>query len=149
MPFEVNRAAPAFAERRLLIAAPRERVWELLAGIDDWPRWHSAVSKARLEGPLQVGTAFRWKAGGMTIDSKLAVLMPPIHIAWEGKAFGLRARHGWYLYRHPRGTIVLTAESFEGPLVHALRPLAQRMLTRTLADGLTDLRREAETASGV
>jgi hypothetical protein len=73
--------------------------------------------------------------------------MPPIHLAREGEAFGLRARHGWSLYRHPSGTVVLTAESFDGPLARLVRPLMQRTLNRALADALTDLRREAETAA--
>jgi hypothetical protein len=147
VPFQVNRGAPAFAERQVLIAAPRERVWELLAGIDDWPRWQSGVSKARLEGPLQVGTPFRWKPGGMTVASRLAAVMAPIHIAWLGKAVGVRAYHGWYLHRHTNGTMVRTAESFDGPLPRLLRPLMQRSLNRALGNALDDLRREAETSA--
>jgi uncharacterized protein YndB with AHSA1/START domain len=147
VPFEVNRDAPAFAERDALIKAPRERVWELLAGIDDWPRWQSGVSRARLEGPLQVGAPFRWKAGGMSIASELRTVTRPTHIAWQGKAPGLCALHGWYLYPHPDGTIVLTAESFEGPLARLLRPLMQRTLNRALTGALADLTREAEAST--
>ena len=144
MPLEANRNAPAFAERQVFIAAPRERVWGLLSDIDDWPRWQSGVSRARLEGPLTPGTAFRWKAGGMSITSTLDRVTPPFHIAWRGKALGLRAIHAWHLYRHPSGTVVMTAESFEGPLGRLLRPLMQRTLNRGLERGLADLKRVAE-----
>jgi uncharacterized protein YndB with AHSA1/START domain len=145
MPLEANRVAPAFAERELFMAAPRERVWEVLSGIDDWPQWQSGVSRAQLDGPLRAGTSFRFKAGGMSITSTLRKVTPPFHIAWEGKAAaGLRAVHSWHLYHHPGGTVVVTAESFEGAVARLLRPLMQRVLNRALADGLSDLKREAE-----
>ena len=83
MPIEANRVAPAFAERELFMAAPRERVWEVLSGIDDWPQWQSGVSRAQLDGPLRAGTSFRFKAGGMRITSTLRKVTPPFHIAWE------------------------------------------------------------------
>lgn len=145
MPVEVDRAAPAFAEKQAFIEAPRGRVWELLGGIDDWSRWQSGVSKARLEGPLEAGSPFRFKAGGMSITSTLSEVTPPFHIAWKGKAVGLRAIHSWHLYEQTGGTVAMTAESFDGPLARLLRPLMQRILTRALEDGLDDLRREAET----
>src|SRR5919107_5746867 len=103
MPIEVNRNAPAFAERQLFIEAPRERVWGLLSDIGDWPRWQSGVSNAQLEGPLSPGTSFRWKAGSMGIRSTLAEVTPPFHIAWDGRAVGMRAHHAWHLYPRPDG----------------------------------------------
>ena len=46
MPFDVNRTAPAVAEQRTVIEAPRERVWLVLTQIDSWPRWQKSVSRA-------------------------------------------------------------------------------------------------------
>ena len=80
----------------------------------------------------------------MSITSTLDRVTPPFHIAWRGKALGLRAIHAWHLYRHPSGTVVMSAESFEGPLARLLRPLMQRTLERALDTCLADLKRESE-----
>jgi hypothetical protein len=80
----------------------------------------------------------------MRVVSTRREVTPPTHIGWEGKTLGVRALHAWHLYAHGSGTIVNTAECFEGPLVRLLRPIWQRTLDRALDDGLADLKREAE-----
>jgi len=104
---------------------------------------HGAAGTA-FEGPLSSGTTFRWKAGRMRIASTLRKVTPPTHIGWEGKTLGVRALHAWHLYADDSGTIVNTAECFEGPLARLLRPFLQRTVDRSLDDGLADLKREAE-----
>ena len=37
--------------------------------INNWPQWQPGVTEAKLEGTLQPGTIFRWKASGITIVS--------------------------------------------------------------------------------
>jgi len=135
MPFDVNRTAPAVAEQRTVIEAPRERVWLVLTQIDSWPRWQKSVSRAHLEGALQPGSEFRWKTAGMSIASTLRLVEPPNRIGWDGHAPGIHARHLWTLESGDRGTIVRAAESFEGRLVRLLRPLMQKQLQKGLDEG--------------
>jgi uncharacterized protein YndB with AHSA1/START domain len=143
MQFEINYDAPAVAEARSLIDAPPERVWHVLTDIDAWPEWQSRVSRAQLEGPLEPGSTFRFKAG-MSIVSTLRAVEPPYRVAWEGRALGIYARHRWTLERTDGGTRVETAESFEGVLVRLLRPVMQRSLKKALDRGLAELKEDTE-----
>ena len=146
MPFDVNRTAPAVAERSAVVEAPRERVWSVLTDIDSWPQWQKSVSRARLEGALEPGSTFRWKAG-ISMVSSLRVVEAPHRVAWEGRAHGIYARHFWTLESNDGRTIVATAESFEGGLVRLLPPLMRRVLRKGLDDALSDLKAAVE-ASG-
>jgi uncharacterized protein YndB with AHSA1/START domain len=146
MAFDINHDAPAVAERETIVDAPQEAVWELLTDIDAWPEWQKSVAWTNPEGPLQPGTAFRWKGGGLTITSTLQVVESPGRVAWEGRARGLYARHVWRLERTDGGTSVATAESFEGPLARVLRPLVQRSLKKGLENGLAELKETAEAS---
>ena len=148
MPLEVDRQAPVLAKRQVLIEAPHERVWALLTDIGSWPEWQRGVSHVSIDGPIEPGTSFRWKAGGFSITSTLREVIVPSRIAWAGKAIGLRALHAWHLRSMAGGTLVETAESFNGPLTRLLKPLMQRMLDRAIDEGLEDLKREAEAPIG-
>jgi uncharacterized membrane protein len=121
MPLGINRQAPAVAERQVVIEAPVERVWAVLTDIADWGRWQRGVSEVSVHGPLEPGTSFHWKAGRFGITSTLAEVLPPWRIAWEGKTMGVRVLHAWHLRALGGGTVVETAESFDGPLAVSSR----------------------------
>jgi len=44
-----------------------------------------------LEGPLAIGSVFRWKAGGASLTSTLRVVDPPRELSWSGRTTGIRA----------------------------------------------------------
>ncbi len=73
---DINHQAPLVARKEIVIQASPESIWNLLADINAWSQWQSDVSIARLEGPLAVGSIFRWKAGGLNITSTLQVVEP-------------------------------------------------------------------------
>jgi uncharacterized protein YndB with AHSA1/START domain len=146
MPFDINRSAPAVAEHGAVVDAPPERVWFVLTEIDAWPQWQKSVSRAHLDGALEPGATFRWRAG-LSMVSTLRVVEPPHRVAWEGRARGVYARHVWTLERTDGRTLVETAESFEGTLVRALRPLMQRVLQKGLDDALSGLKAAAEASA--
>ena len=60
---EINRNAPATAEGELRIDADPSTVFSVIAAIDQWPSWNPDVKSVTVEGPVQPGMAFRWKAG--------------------------------------------------------------------------------------
>lgn len=64
---EVNKAAAAIASGEIEIRAEPEAVWDVLADIDNWPRWNPDVKEAKLMGGLRESSVFRWKAGLGTI----------------------------------------------------------------------------------
>lgn len=140
----VDLDAPVRASAEGWIAAPPERVWDVQADLRTWPRWNPAVSRIDLRGPLEPGTVFTWKAGGLPIRSVLREVDRPRRLAWSGRAPGIRAEHVWVFSEEGQGTRVETEESFSGLLPRILPGLMGRMLARSLEEGVEALRAECE-----
>ena len=143
---QIDPKAAAIAECRILINAPLHRVWQLQTEIDRWSEWNPAVRRARLEGPLAVGSVFRWKSGGTSIVSTLAQVEPMSELAWTGRSFGIRAAHTWSFRRQGKSVAVVTRESFDGWVPRLLSRAAQAMLAATLRTWLKHLKQAAESA---
>ncbi len=139
-----NFVAAAASQAQIEIAAPPQRVWELLSNIERWPRWNSLVQKSVLSGPLHPGSVFRWKSKGFAVTSTLREVTPKRRIAWTGKAFGTRAVHTWEIEESNQGTILKTAESFAGWLPRLMPRAMQRTLDETLPAWLQAIKAEAE-----
>jgi uncharacterized protein YndB with AHSA1/START domain len=140
----INENAPATCRMDMVIDAPVERVWGVIAGIDAWPTWNMDVGGAKLDGPLAVGTAFDWKAGGARIRSILHTVEEGKCIGWTGKAFGAFAVHNWTLAAVDGGTKVLVEESMEGLVVRVFRGYFRRSLEKGMGRWLEALRGECE-----
>jgi uncharacterized protein YndB with AHSA1/START domain len=141
---EVNQSAPVVASGRIDVNADPGTVWQVISAIDAWPSWNPAVKTASLHGPLTEGTRFRWKAGPGTINSTLKQVDPPHVLAWTGKTLGIKAVHVYRLEAQDGGTIVYTAESWEGPIARLLHRSMQRQLETSLRPGLERLKEESE-----
>jgi uncharacterized protein YndB with AHSA1/START domain len=126
------------------VGADPEVVWEVLTAIEDWPSWNPDVTSASLEGELTEGSRFRWRAGRATIISTLQRVERPCLISWTGKTVGLRAIHVYRLEAHGAGTLVSTAESWEGPVALAFRKRMRATLSKAVEAGLGYLKAEAE-----
>ena len=140
-----NPDAPASTDKKIRIAASPERVWEVLSQIDQWPNWLPDISKAKLNGPLQVGTTFDWTSSGMAIHSTLHTVTPQEALGWSGEAFGAFAIHNWHVKELAKGmTEVRIEESMEGWLVSVLGPILQRGLDKGTERWLKALKDVAE-----
>lgn len=115
---KIRENAAVKASVQIVIHAPPEKVWSVLADISNWPKWQRDISAAEISGPLQPGTPFNWTIGGTHITSRLALVQPNSQLAWTGKAFGAKAIHVWKLSQTAGGqTTVETDESMEGFLL--------------------------------
>jgi hypothetical protein len=141
---DVDRDAPAYAEGRIEVDAPRDVVWAVLVGFADWPTWNAGVTAVEYAGPLEPGALFRWKAGPGTIRSRVAEVDAPRAVAWTGKTVGIRAEHAWQLEETAGRTVVTTQEAWHGLVVRFLRRSLQSTLQRSTDDGLVALKAEAE-----
>lgn len=141
---EANKQAPVVGASEVEIAAAPEAVWQVLTAIDRWPSWNPQVKSASLQGDLQEGTEFRWKAGPGTIVSRLADVQAPHRIAWTGRSMGLKAIHVHTLEARDGGTLVKTEESYDGLVARLFRGRLRKMLDGALRDGLQHLKTEAE-----
>jgi uncharacterized protein YndB with AHSA1/START domain len=141
--------APVVSAHEVVIDAPIERVWELLTAVDRWPEWNPDVKSVSLDGPVERGSSFRWKAGPGTITSRVEHVEPPRVVAWSGRTLGIRAVHVWRLESRDGGTLARTEESYDGLVARVLRRSLQKMLDTSLADGASYLKAEAERTPAV
>jgi uncharacterized protein YndB with AHSA1/START domain len=141
---EINHAAPAMFSGSIRIDADPQTVFDAIADVDAWASWNSDVRSAKLGGPLQVGTVFRWKAGPSTLRSTLQVVDPPREIGWTGTTMGIRAVHVFRFEASNGGTLARSEESWEGFLAGRLKGFSQKRLERAITTVLADLKVEAE-----
>jgi hypothetical protein len=148
---EINRSAPATAAGETQIDADPQTVFSVIAAIDEWPSWNEDVRSAKLEGPLQPGTVFRWKSGPTSLVSTLQVVDPPNEIAWTGKAMTIRAVHVFRFEPKDGGTLARSEESWDGVIATLLKGYSRKTLDKGIKDDLSHLKTEAErraTADG-
>jgi uncharacterized protein YndB with AHSA1/START domain len=142
----VNSDSPVVSTHEIAIDAPIDRVWEVLTAIDRWPTWNPDVKSVSVDGPVEKGSSFRWKAGPGTITSQVEHVDRPHVVAWTGRTLGIRAVHVWRLESRDAGTLARTEESYDGLVARVLRRSLQKMLDTSLADGASYLKAEAEKA---
>ena len=141
---EINRNAPATADGELRIDADPETVFEVISGIDRWPSWNPDVRSVRVEGQVQPGTVFRWKAGPSSLTSTLRVVDPPREIAWTGTTMGIKAVHVFRFQASDGGTLARSEESWEGLMARLLKGYSRRTLDKGIRGVLAHLKTEAE-----
>lgn len=144
---DIDRKAPAVGAAETYIGSPVETVWRVLSDLEKWPDWNRSVTKIRVNGAVEAGTTFDWRAGGMRISSRLEEVDPPARIAWTGRMFGVRAVHVWELAAEGPGTRVRTRESFAGWLARLLPGTMRKALAKALEQGVAALKTEAESRS--
>jgi uncharacterized protein YndB with AHSA1/START domain len=140
----IDEGAPVSSTAEIEIAAAAEAVWEVLTDFEGWPTWNPEVKAMSIDGPVAVGTEFRWKAGPGTITSRIERVEPPLLIAWTGKTLGIRAVHFRWFEPREAATFVRTAESYEGLVSRLFRRQLQRVLDNALESGLGSLKDEVE-----
>ncbi len=127
-----------------LIEASPELVFSVISSIGDWPAWNKDVKSVSLQGSVEPGTVFRWKAGGVSLTSTLQVVDPPQEIAWTGKTMGITAIHVFRFENADGGTLARSEESWEGLIASLFKGYSGRTLDKGIASVLSDLKAEAE-----
>jgi hypothetical protein len=116
----------------------------VISAIDQWPSWNPDVKSVSVEGPVQPGTVFRWKAGPSSLVSTLQVVDPPQEIAWTGATMGIKAVHVFRFRATHGGTLARSEESWEGLLPGLLKGYSRRTLDKGIRSVLEHLKAEAE-----
>ena len=141
---EINRNAPATAEGELQIHADPQTVFSVISALDQWPSWNPDVRSVQVEGPVQPGTVFRWKAGSSSLTSTLQVVDRPSELAWTGTTMGIKAVHVFRFQASDGGTLARSEESWEGLLASLLKGYSRRTLDKGIRSVLAHLKAEAE-----
>lgn len=140
----IDHQAALQARKEINIDAPVETVWAAITDIDRWSNWQPTVSFSKLDGNLEVGVTFKWKAMGLNILSVIQELEPPGKIAWTGKSLGMRAIHIWNFTAAEKHTQVTTLESLSGWFPKLLKLFDPDFLGKSLSNSLQILKAEAE-----
>jgi hypothetical protein len=66
---DINTDAPVITRDEIHISADMQTVWNIQTNVTDWPSWQPDVDGAESDGPLNVGSVFRWQTAGLDITS--------------------------------------------------------------------------------
>jgi uncharacterized protein YndB with AHSA1/START domain len=134
------------------IAAPCERVWELVADHEAMPRWFPAreVIRRRPGSPCADGEGARRviRIWGLAVEEAVTVFKPPERLETKMLAGAPLSEHRSELVLQPvaGGTHVRWCVRLH-PRIPGTARLIERVLTRTLRKGLEGLRRAAEQSA--
>jgi hypothetical protein len=146
--FSADRKAPVFAAGEIEVVAPAQLVWDVVAQVEDWPKWNAGITEVSLDGPITPGTTFSWKAGRSKITSTFREVNPPHTVGWTGKTFGVKATHVWEIRPSSGGVTLRTEESWRGVLAGFLRKKLNTMLAEAVQKSLDNTKAEAERRAG-
>jgi carbon monoxide dehydrogenase subunit G len=141
---QIDGAAPVQARAELLVEAPQSQAWALLTNISEWSRWNPGVNRVVVEGPIAEGTEFRWRAGRLSIASRLVVVEPERRFVWTGRTLGMDAVHVWEFEGRGEEVLVRTEESLDGTLARWFQGRLQGTVQRTLDESLRLLSSECK-----
>jgi len=140
----VDKNAPLYAKKEVIINASAEKIWKIQTDINKWPSWQKDVTEAKLKGELKKGTEFSWKAKGMNINSTIEEVEPKNKIGWSGKSFGMSAVHIWYFEKTGDKTKVISEESLSGTFPKLIKLIKPNFLEQSLEKSLKKLKTQAE-----
>ena len=125
---QADTNAPVFATGEVEVAADPDTVWAVMADIGRWPSWNPDIKAATVQGPVQPGSSFSWKAGPGTIRSTFQVVQRPTELSWTGRTMGIGAIHVYQLrasdqaarphHRPAQGVLERPAGSAAAPTFH-------------------------------
>lgn len=102
----------------LAMEASRHAVWNRLVRATEWPNWYPNSSDIRLldteSDTLAMGTRFRWKTFGVTIQCTVEEFQPEERLAWSSNSRGMSVYHAWLITPQAQGCHVLTEETQHG-----------------------------------
>ncbi|MGP6088535.1 SRPBCC family protein [Antarctobacter jejuensis] len=138
--FDIDTSAPAIGRADIAIDAPIRAVWSVLADLADWPEWNSGVDWISNRVPAQRGTCFEWRAGGLTLQSRLEAVSEPYLLGWSTSGPLFKARHVILLDDRRPVTRVRADTSFRGTYPGLLPGHARRRIEHHLTQTLADLK---------
>lgn len=141
----INENAPVKSKNQIEIHAPIDTVWHILTDIKNWPNWQKAVTEATLDEKIEVGTTFKWKAGGLYFKSKIHTAKRNTAFGWTGTTIGANAIHNWtFIKKDDNTTIVIVEESLQGVFPKLFKKYFQDNLEKGVLTNLMELKDASE-----
>lgn len=133
---DADHGAAICESSEIVIDATAETIWDTLTDFNSWPRWMPGVKSVSLNGPVEIGTRFKWKAGPGTIRSEILESSRARSVGWKGRTLGITAVHVWRIEEQGPGVRTWTEESWDGLLARVLRAPLAKTVKKALDDGL-------------
>jgi uncharacterized protein YndB with AHSA1/START domain len=129
------------------IQAKPEKIWDILADVEGWPKWQDTdFAKLITPPPLKQSSKFVADLGGMRWDLTVIKANRPQNIAWVATRPGLKGVHSWRLNEREGKTVVTTDETMSGWLAATLYLMVRYQLSKTDKKWLADLKVKAESS---
>jgi uncharacterized protein YndB with AHSA1/START domain len=135
------------ADITVRVAAAPERVWEILADVENWPRWTPSVTSiTRLDaGPLRVGSRVRIKQPRLPVTTwTVTELSPGESFTWIAAGPGFRTIAIHRILPAEPGAVVTLALEQNGLIGRLVGRLMAGMTNRYLAMEGNGLKDQAE-----
>ena len=129
------------------IAAPPERVWQVLSDVESWPTWTDSVRSARLldGGPLAEGSRVEMAQPRLPKATWVVTeLVEGRSFSWSARGPGVVSVADHELEPTPEGTKVTLQFSQGGPVGSAVAKLAGGLVRRYVAMEAEGLKRRCE-----
>lgn len=143
-----DTSQPVRGSAEIDISAPINKVWALQTDLARWKEWNADIEEMNVKGPLEAGTEFTWKAGGITINSRITEVIEHRRIVWTGKTMGIDAVHKWEFSSGGEVTHVSTEEEFSGFLPWLLPGTMRKTILNALQHGVHVLKVASEKQAG-
>lgn len=128
-----------------------ENIWDKLISATDWPDWYPNAANVRLhdteKSKLELGTKFRWKTFGVTINCIVEEYEPFERLAWSSESRSMSVYHAWLITPNPQGCHVLTEETQNGLIPKVAKTLMPGRMHKFHQIWLEGLDREAQLSS--
>lgn len=114
---KINENAGIRDSHSIIINADIDKVWNVLADMENWPSWNPDVKKVKVEGDIEEGTYFNWTQGRTHGRSQIQSVKKPATLSWTSKARWVKRIYVWTLESDEGQTIATVSASFQGTFV--------------------------------
>jgi hypothetical protein len=133
-------------KREFTVNLPRERAWDHLARIEEWPSWAQHIRKIELQPPGELGpksTGLLHLTNGMKPAFRVTEFNPPRNWKWDGVFLWLTVLYDHQFEaldaEHTRLIFIVQAKGFGASI---LGPIFARIYRRSLDQAIPRLIRE-------
>lgn len=138
----------AALERTVIIAAPSDLVWRVVADVERWPEWTPSVRSLELDGEaLAPGSRARIGLRGSLVATtwRVTEFVPPRSFTWESSILpGVTAIATHVVVPAADATQVTLGVDYRGPLAGIVGTLLGATSRRNVEDEAAGLKRICE-----
>lgn len=142
---------PSF-ERDVHIDAPADRVWQVLADVEQWPTWTTSMEKVRLRGapPAGPGAIVDIKQPKLAASTwRITDWQPGAGFAWTSGTLGMRSTAYHTIESCAEGCVVRLRLTIDGWMAGIATHLFGRLIGKYMEAEANGLRARCEQAAVV